>query len=221
MHIPSNSTRNPARSLQRAIDHNNIPVSPGNCLKNTLEQKIKEFVTSSQHAIDHNDTLALKLCIEKLPYKDTRLQLQLIKYLNTKTNPDTCKSKIWPIVRSIIEEENLSLRNNTLNVMVIYATKQNNLEAIKILLTAGADPHVRDNKGNTLLHFAAVNGNKDMVYALLGAGTPLGIQNNHGIRAEYMSKNYDEFSRLCENYFHRSAMQCMYQQLRKQSSQHR
>lgn len=43
--------------------------------------------------------------------------------------------------------------------MLAVASKDENLEAVKVLLSAGADFQVKDDYGNSILHIAAIYGN--------------------------------------------------------------
>ena len=54
-------------------------------------------------------------------------------------------------------------------------------EVVKILLSAGADVHIRDgdlNSGSAALMWASLKGHKEVVELLLSAGADVNLQNN-------------------------------------------
>ena len=59
---------------------------------------------------------------------------------------------------------------NQLNINLLKAAKENNVEGVLALLEAGADINFADELGQTALIFATCDGNKEIVQALLDAG---------------------------------------------------
>ena len=61
---------------------------------------------------------------------------------------------------------------------LIYATSNNKIEIVKLLLNVGADIDKQNNRGNTALTVAAYNNNREIVEILLDYGADEFILNN-------------------------------------------
>lgn len=70
-----------------------------------------------------------------------------------------------------------------LNKDLIYACQSQNIEKVRELLQARADPNIQNNNGNTALMAACLRNNVDIVRELLQAGANPNIRNNRGITA--------------------------------------
>lgn len=66
---------------------------------------------------------------------------------------------------------------------VMYAARNNNLDALEVLLDFGADVLRKSPDGRTALHFAAAYSNREIVLKLLEAGSLFGEKDNYGCTA--------------------------------------
>lgn len=62
-------------------------------------------------------------------------------------------------------------------------SNRNPVDAVKLLLEAGADPSVKSSQGDTALHLAAWDGKVDIVRALVEGGADLDLLDNKGMTA--------------------------------------
>ncbi|HEX7000028.1 MAG TPA: ankyrin repeat domain-containing protein [Gammaproteobacteria bacterium] len=62
-------------------------------------------------------------------------------------------------------------------------SNRNPLDAVKLLLEAGADPNAKTPEGQSVLHLAATEGKLDIVRALAEGGADLQIKNGDGLTA--------------------------------------
>lgn len=62
-------------------------------------------------------------------------------------------------------------------------SNRNPVDAVKLLLEAGADPSVKSSQGDTALHWAAWDGKIDVVRALVEGGADLNMLDNKGMTA--------------------------------------
>ncbi len=80
-----------------------------------------------------------------------------------------------------------------------YATRAGDIEAVKVLLSYGANVDIGGDIGNTALHDAARLGNADVVKLLLSVGANTNIKNEFGempIDLATLNKNLDVISLL-------------------------
>ena len=63
---------------------------------------------------------------------------------------------------------------------LLHAAELGNLEAVKILISAGSVVSAQDGFGETPLHYAAENGHLDVVKALVQAGSSLDMVDSTG-----------------------------------------
>jgi ankyrin repeat protein len=74
-----------------------------------------------------------------------------------------------------------SVSHNELKIAPIRSAAAGGYESIvKLLLTNGADPNVRERHGYTPLHAAAQNGDETMIRTLLYGGADMGLKGNDG-----------------------------------------
>lgn len=76
------------------------------------------------------------------------------------------------------QDVNIQAKDGTTPLMA--ACKSGKLEAIKLLLKAGAKPDLRDEMGRSALMFAFKSGSKEAISLLLGAGAKLSVSDNSG-----------------------------------------
>jgi hypothetical protein len=88
--------------------------------------------------------------------------------VNTMTTHETGQEAVMAIL----------LRNG--GSTLCWASEENHESIVKMLLSAGADPNVKDRNGNTSLHRASDKGHASVVKALLSAGADPNIKNDDG-----------------------------------------
>ena len=79
------------------------------------------------------------------------------------------------------------------NTALMAASSEGHVEAVRMLLDAGADPNLRKGDGATALIMAVSGGNVEIVRMLLDAGADLNVQNNEGDTALILAAGrYDD-----------------------------
>ena len=73
---------------------------------------------------------------------------------------------------------------------IIKASENNEIEDVKRLLEAGADPNFQDKCGSTALIWASKTGNIEIVRVLFEAGADLNLQNRWGNTALIIASRY-------------------------------
>lgn len=94
-----------------------------------------------------------------------------------------------------------AVSRNAMKVAVINAASASrNLEVVKLLLQAGANPDAQQQAGYTPLHEAAVNNNAELAGELLRAGADPGIRSDAGQTAADMAreKGYAQIAEMLE-----------------------
>ena len=82
-----------------------------------------------------------------------------------------------------------AVSRNPMKVAVINAAAASrNLEVVKLVLQAGANPDAQQQAGYTALHEAAVNNNAELAGALLSAGVDPGVRSDAGQTAAEMAR---------------------------------
>lgn len=74
----------------------------------------------------------------------------------------------------------MSDRDRAGRAPIHLAALANHVDALDLLMSAGADPDSADNQGFTALHFAAQEGNVDIAKRLLRAGCTVDAANMYG-----------------------------------------
>ena len=90
-----------------------------------------------------------------------------------------CSKKV---LQAIVESDVVvNIRDKNGKTALMKASRQGNIDAISVLLHAGADPNIVDGNGNTLLHYA-VDGDcrKEVLQAIVESGVDV----NAKIRVE-------------------------------------
>lgn len=67
------------------------------------------------------------------------------------------------------------------NTQLIYASKENDVNLLKIAIAKNADLNFRDKKGRTALHWAAYYGNIDAAKILIMHGASLFVKDKNGL----------------------------------------
>ena len=70
--------------------------------------------------------------------------------------------------------------NNTLNILLLQASENNNLERLKLLVDEGVYIDIRDEYGKTALMLASEYGHSEVVKYLIDKGTDINAKNNDG-----------------------------------------
>jgi ankyrin repeat protein len=70
------------------------------------------------------------------------------------------------------------------------ASREGNVEIVRILLQHGADPTLQTEKGYTPLHFACFSGNADLVRLLLGHGVDVDAKTSDGSTSLHVAAHY-------------------------------
>src|SRR5450755_4025192 len=82
-----------------------------------------------------------------------------------------------------------AVSRNAMKVAVINAAAASrNLEVVKLVLQAGANPDAQQQAGYTALHEAAVNNNVELAGALLKAGADPGVRSDAGLTPADMAR---------------------------------
>ena len=85
-----------------------------------------------------------------------------------------------------------AVSHNPMKVAVINAAAASrNLEIVKLVLAAGANPNAQQQAGYAALHEAAANNNVELAKALLNAGADPGVRTDAGLTAADMAKDKD------------------------------
>ena len=89
------------------------------------------------------------------------------------------------IVQSVIDlGADVNTTNNRNVTALMEACKEGNLDTIKTLLNAGADPNIADIDGHTWIHYAIIADNsKETVQSIVSLGADVNTTNNHSITA--------------------------------------
>jgi ankyrin repeat protein len=85
----------------------------------------------------------------------------------------------------------LNIRDNGGKTALIWASYENNIEVVKLLIEAGANLDIRTNGGRTALMLASYNNYGEIVKLLIKAGAHLNIRNNWGKTALIEASYYD------------------------------
>jgi len=94
-----------------------------------------------------------------------------------------------------------AVSRNPMKVAVINAAAASrNLEVVKLVLQAGANPDAQQQAGYTALHEAAVNNNAELAKALLSAAADPRIRSDAGQTAAEMAreKGHNEIAEMVE-----------------------
>jgi len=94
-----------------------------------------------------------------------------------------------------------AVSRNPMKVAVINAAAASrNLEVVKLVLQAGANPDAQQHAGYTAMHEAAANNNVELAKALLNAGADPGVRTDAGLTAADMAreKGHTEIAELLE-----------------------
>ena len=74
--------------------------------------------------------------------------------------------------------------NNESVTALMVACKKGNMDAMYVLLNAGADPHIADSNGNTCMHHAIVGGcSKEVLQVIIDHGADVNSTNNDSVTA--------------------------------------
>ncbi|UYV82179.1 EHMT1 [Cordylochernes scorpioides] len=63
---------------------------------------------------------------------------------------------------------------------IVWASEHRHIDVIRLLLSRGADPTIRDNEENTALHWSSYSGSLEISHILLDCGCDLSAVNVHG-----------------------------------------
>ena len=70
--------------------------------------------------------------------------------------------------------------NAEVNITLIQAAKNGNIELVKSALDNGANVNAKDKRGNTALHFLAHNGHMEVIKVLFEAQANMNAKKNNG-----------------------------------------
>lgn len=101
------------------------------------------------------------------------------KQVASKVNPDQDSS--FASVSSSASKKHLEKRNKLGETVLHAATVKCQLDRVKKLLEAGANPNVHDNAGWTPLHEACGHGNLELVHLLIAHGAQVNVATGDGV----------------------------------------
>ena len=109
---------------------------------------------------------------------------------------DCTKEVLQAIVESGIDVKATN-RNGITALMT--ASRRGNIDAISVLLHAGADPNIVDGNGNTLLHYA-VDGDcrKEVLQAIVESGIDVNATNRNGITVLMVASTHGNIDAISE-----------------------
>lgn len=95
------------------------------------------------------------------------------------------------VVESINRGSYVNIRNQAGWTPLILAAARGNVDAVKTILAAGADPNRTENDNWTALHFAADSGHDKVVDELLKGGARFDLRNNNDKTARELAMDHN------------------------------
>ncbi len=96
-----------------------------------------------------------------------------------------------------------NIPNAELSTPLHYGASADRVEALRVLLGAGADPNPRDNAGNTPLHVALFENRLQAFECLLEArGVSIDLQNKDGLSIREVALHEPQFERVLRKHRH-------------------
>ena len=91
-------------------------------------------------------------------------------------------TNLHELVSSLLTNMSVDTADREGTTLLQWASANGDLEIVRLLVSKGADPNLRDMYGNTALHNACYNGHLDVVLFLASNGSDLEARDNKGVR---------------------------------------
>ncbi|XP_029847057.3 histone-lysine N-methyltransferase EHMT2 isoform X2 [Ixodes scapularis] len=76
---------------------------------------------------------------------------------------------------------------------LVWASEHRRVEIVRLLLSKGADPNIRDGEENTALHWSAFSGNVEISWMYLQRGSDVNAVNEHGDTPLHIAARQDNY----------------------------
>lgn len=152
-----------------------------------VEETIHNVVKSKEEAVNaKGESIVLKEVI--LNAKDTSVKTKKGSVDSKELfNKDKINSNNADLASSTTITAPVNTTVSHINISVCFAAGNGHLEALKLLMNAGADLNSCDEKGNTPLHWAVRNKRVEVVEFLIKKGIDVDVVNNNGLTAFHLA----------------------------------